>query len=81
MRAQYLRDVTEQGMAMARQMSFLVEQGHDVVLLQSYQTSGEDLTSNLEAKAAKQLAMVRLEESCSPDAGQRGGARGSAAKY
>ena len=44
MRAQYFRDITEQGVEAARQMSFLVEQGHDAVFSQSYRSAREALT-------------------------------------
>ena len=62
MRAQYFRDITEQGVEAARQMSFLVEQGHDAVFSQSYRSAREALTSKLENEAAKMLAKARLEK-------------------
>lgn len=36
MPAQYFTNITEQGIEIARQMSFLVEQGHDAVFSKSY---------------------------------------------
>lgn len=62
MRAQYFRDITEQGMDTARQMSFLVEQGHDAVFSNSYRTAREALNTKLEVEAAKQLAKARIEK-------------------
>lgn len=61
MRAQYFRVVTEQGVEIARQMSLLVEQGHDPVFSNSYRTSHEAITSKLEIKAGKKLGKSRLE--------------------
>lgn len=74
MRAQYFRDVTDQGVEIARQMSFLVEQGHDPVFSESYRTAREALSSKLEIEAAKQLAKARLERAGSR--AQSGGGRG-----
>lgn len=61
MRAQYFRDITEQGIEEARQMSFLVEQGHDAVFSESHRSARQALTSKLEVEAAKALAKRRLE--------------------
>lgn len=61
MRAQYFRDITEHGIEMARQMSFLVEQGHDAVFSESYRSARKALTSKMEIEAAKMLAKARLE--------------------
>lgn len=61
MRAQYFRDITDQGVEIARQMSFLVEQGHDAVFSESYRTARDALNSKIEIEAAKQLAKTRLE--------------------
>lgn len=36
MRAQYFRYITDRGVEAARQMDFLVEQGHDAVFSDSY---------------------------------------------
>ena len=47
MRAQYFREITEQGVEAARQMSFLVEQGHDAVFSESYRSAREELTNKL----------------------------------
>lgn len=60
MRAQYFREITEQGVEAARQMSFLVEQGHDAVFSESYRSARQALTSKLEIEAAKMLAKARL---------------------
>ena len=62
MRAQYFRDITEHGVEEARQMAYLVEQGHDAVHSESYRTAREALTGKLEVEAAKQLAKARLEK-------------------
>lgn len=62
MRAQYFRDITEQGVEIARQMAFLVEQGHDAVFSESYRSARDALTSKMEVEAAKQLAKARLEK-------------------
>lgn len=80
MRAQYFSDVTEQGMDMARQMSFLVEQGHEVVLSQSYRSSREALTSKLETESGKQLAKARLQRARCRGASQSGWASGPSAE-
>lgn len=39
MRAQFFRDVTENGMDEARQMKYIVEKGHDAVHSGSYHTT------------------------------------------
>ncbi|PXF40470.1 hypothetical protein BWQ96_09819 [Gracilariopsis chorda] len=62
MRAQYFRDITEKGMEEAKQMAFVVEQGHDAVHSESYRTAREALSTKLEFEAAKQLAKNRLEK-------------------
>ena len=62
MRAQYFRDITDQGVEAARQMAFLVEQGHDAVFSDSYKSAREALTSKLEIQAAKMIAKARLEK-------------------
>lgn len=78
MRAQYFRDITEQGVEMARQMAFLVEQGNDAVFSDSYRTARDALTSKMEVEAAKQLAKARLEKANgSRTAGGQTGAAGS----
>lgn len=63
MRAQYFRDITEQGVEAERQMAFLVEHGHDSVFSESYRTGREALTTKLvvEVEAAKRSAKERLE--------------------
>ena len=61
MRAQFFWESTEQGVEAARQMSFLVKQGHDAVFPESYRTAREFLTTKLETEAAKMLAKARLE--------------------
>lgn len=76
MRAQYFRDVTEQGMEMARQMAFLVEQGHDAVFSESYRSAREALTSKIETEAAKEMARARMERS--RGANRSGGPEGAA---
>ena len=60
MGAQYFREITEQRVEAARQMSFLVEQGHDAVFSQSYRSAREALTNKLEDGASKMLAKARL---------------------
>lgn len=61
MRAQYFRDITEQGVEAGRQLAYLVEQGHEAVFSESHRTARVALTSELEIEAAKQLAKARLE--------------------
>lgn len=82
MRAQYFRDITDHGIDEARQMAFLVEQGHDAVHSESYRTARESLSTKLEYEAAKQLAKNRLEKANNPIRKGRkgGGAQGSAAE-
>lgn len=81
MRAQYFRDITDHGIDEARQMAFLVEQGHDAVHSSSYRTARAALTTKLEYEAAKQLAKARLEKANNPTrkGKKAGGAKGSAA--
>lgn len=61
-RAQYFHDIMDHGVEEARQMAFLVEQGHDAVHSTSYQTARVDLTGKLETEAANQLAKMRLRK-------------------
>lgn len=61
MRAQYFRDITEQGVEAGRQMIFLVEQGRDAVFLGSYRTAQKDLTTKLGVQAAKKLTKASME--------------------
>lgn len=74
MRAQYFRDITENGLEQARQMAFLVEQGHDAVHSESYRSAREALTSKIEVEAAKQLAKARLGQSGGKKKGSAQGA-------
>lgn len=74
MRAQYFRDITENGIEQARQMAFLVEQGHDAVHSESYRSAREALTSKIEVEAAKQLAKARLGQSGGKKKGSAQGA-------
>lgn len=74
MRAQYFRDITEQGVEMARQMAFLVEQGNDAVFSEAYRTARDTLTTKMEVEAAKQLAKARLEKGARTTGGQAGAA-------
>ena len=62
MRVQYFREITEQGVEAARQISFLVEQVHDAVFSESHRSAREALTNKLEVEAAKMLAKARLEK-------------------
>ena len=59
MRAQYFRDITEQGVEMARQMPFMVEQGHDAVFSESYRSAREALTSKLEKNRDRDCQAAR----------------------
>ena len=61
MRAQYFKDVTEHGVEMARQMSYLVEQSNDAVFSEAHRTARQALTGRIETEAAKVLAKARLE--------------------
>ena len=65
MRAQYFRDLTEQRVEIARQLSFLVEQGHDAVFSESYRSARTALTAKMETEAAKMLAKARRERASS----------------
>lgn len=56
-------------------MTFMVNQGHDVVHSDSYRTILETLTVKLELEAAKQLSKARLDTSISRN---RGGVETSA---
>lgn len=62
MRAQYITDIKEQGVVLARQMAFLVEQGHDAVFSESYHSVIEALTVKMEFEAAKGLSNAHLEK-------------------
>lgn len=75
MRAQYFRDVVENGVEEARQMAYLVEQGHDAVHSESYRTAREALTSKIELEAAKQLAKARISKAGGK---KKGGGQGAA---
>ena len=77
MRAQYFRDITENGIEEARQMAFLVEQGSDAVHSGVYKSVREALTGKLESEAAKQLAKARLDRTNKKKKG-KGGATGAA---
>lgn len=55
-------------------MEYLVEQGHDVVHSESYQTTREALSGKLETEAANQLAKERLERANVRKKGGTGGA-------
>lgn len=57
-----LQDKKEQGMEVARQMTFLVKEGHDSALSKSHSFAREALSRKLKAKAAKQLAKLFLEK-------------------
>lgn len=62
MRAQYLKDITEQVIEVARQMSFLVEQSQYAVFSESNRSARETLTAKIDVEAAKQLAKTRLRK-------------------
>lgn len=47
MRSQYFKDITEHGVEMARQMSFLVDQGSDAVLSEVHRSTREALTAKI----------------------------------
>lgn len=61
MHAQYFHYIIEHGIEEARQMAYVVEQGHDPVHSEPYRTSANSLTSRIELEAAKQLAKTRLD--------------------
>lgn len=52
MRAQFFRDITENGMVEAKQMAYLVKQGHDAVHSEPYRIAIEALTTKLKVEAA-----------------------------
>lgn len=60
-RDQYFHDINDQGMEIARQMAFLVGQGHEAVFSESYRSVRDALTSKMETEAAKQMAKSRIE--------------------
>jgi hypothetical protein len=74
------------GVEASRQMSFLVEQGHDAVHSTSHKSVRATLTQRLEKDAAKILAKTYLERACGerargPSSGEStrsGGASGAA---
>lgn len=61
---------------MARQMAFLVEQGHDAFFSESYQSARMVLTCEIEVEAAKQLAKARMDRATGNIRG--GGSSGAA---
>lgn len=79
MRAQYFHDNTDHGVEEARQMTFLVEQGHEAVNSLSYRMKREDFTGKLKTEAAKQLANARLKKASKKKKKKKGGATSSAA--
>lgn len=74
MRVQYVSDINDHGMEMARQMSFLVEQGHDAMFSESYRSARTSFTRKMEVEEAKRLAKDRIEKA----SGHRGGGRSGA---
>lgn len=60
MRAQSSRDSAENGAEEAWQMTYIIEQRHDVVQSGSYRTAREALTVKIETEAAKQPAETHL---------------------
>lgn len=61
MRAQYLRDGTNQGVEIARKVSFLVRKRHDLVFSDTYHSARDALTLINEIEAAKQLAKAPFD--------------------
>ena len=61
MLAQYFRDITDQCVERARQMSFFVEEGHDAVFSESHRSAREALTTKIEIEKAKKIAKARVE--------------------
>jgi hypothetical protein len=76
MRAQYFHDIVGHGVEAARQMSFLVQQGHDAVHSSSHKSVRESLSQRLEAETAKMLAKTYLERATGTRSGGDGGAGG-----
>lgn len=74
MHAQYFRDVTGQGVEIARQMSFLVEKEHDAVSSESYRSARTALTYKMEIEAAKMVATARLGRASSKGGNSSGAA-------
>jgi hypothetical protein len=90
MRAQYFHDIVGYGVDAARQMSFLVERGHDAVHSASHKSVRATLTPRLETEAAKMLAKTYLERASGDQArrsssnasgGTRDGGAGGVADY
>lgn len=61
MQAKLFHEITEHGVKEARQMVFLVEEGHDAIHFKSYGTVRHALTQNLEKEAVKKRTKVRLD--------------------
>lgn len=72
MRTQYFKNRTEQGVDIAMQMSFLVEQNQDAVFSESHRSARTILTSKMESEAAKMIAKAMLERASTRGGGQGG---------
>jgi hypothetical protein len=83
MRGQYFSDIVQYGVEAARQMSFIVEQGHDAIHSTSHKSARESLSLKIESEAAKMLAKAHLERAAGGSgaggAGSGSGAGGAAA--
>jgi uncharacterized membrane protein YgcG len=79
MRGQYFVDIFQYGVEAARQMAFLVEQGHDVLHSSSHRSVHESLNQGLESEAEKMLAKTHIGRANggSSDPGSGSGAGGS----
>lgn len=62
MRVYYFKYIRENGVAMAREMSFLVEQGNDAVFSDAHRSARDTLIAKMEMAAAKSLSTSHLEE-------------------
>jgi uncharacterized membrane protein YgcG len=77
MRGQYFTDIVQYGVEAARQMAFLVEQGHDAVHSLSHRSVRESLNQRLESEAAKLLAKTHLERATGGSGGGGSGGAGN----
>lgn len=61
MKAQFFRDINENGVEEAKQMAYLVKQGHDAVHSESYWTAREALTlkSDVGSWSRRQSTLIK----------------------
>lgn len=59
-RAQYFKDVTENGVKMAQQMSYVVEQGTDAMFSVAHGAVRDTITKKIEIETAKSIEKSHL---------------------